>query len=273
MQRSKFRYNPETLNYEKIKYSFEQKLIRFLLRTGGSLLAAAIIIFGLSFFIDLPKDRILESENQHLKEQLNNFDNKLTLIEDVLSNLQERDDDLYRTIFSADPIPIGIRKVGFGGVNRYSDLSGYESSDIIINMARRLDIILKQEVVQSRSYDDVLAMAIENAIKLEHIPRIYPVKVGGRVHIGSPFQKSRMSPIYKIRMPHEGQDFNGPVGTKIYATGDGIVKEVKNRPWATADYGTVVYVDHGYGYVTVYGHLNKVHVKKGQKITDRKSVV
>ena len=99
MQRSKFRYNPETLNYEKIKYSFEQKLIRFLLRTGGSLLAAAIIIFGLSFFIDLPKDRILESENQHLKEQLNNFDNKLTLIEDVLSNLQERDDDLYRTIF------------------------------------------------------------------------------------------------------------------------------------------------------------------------------
>lgn len=267
MPRSKFRYNPETLIYEKVEYSFEQKLIRFFFRAGGSLLAAAILIFSLSFFIDLPKDRVLKRENQQLKEQIGIFDNKLTLIEDVLSNLQERDDNLYRTIFDANPIPEGIRKAGFGGVNHYSDLSGYESSDLVIQMARRLDVILKQEDVQSRSYDDVLAMTRENKEKLEHIPRIFPVKVAGRVHIGSHFQKDRMSPIYHYRMPHNGQDFNGPIGSKIYATGDGVVKDVKNRPWAKVDFGTVIYIDHGYGYETIYAHLSKIHVKKGQKIT------
>jgi len=266
MPRSKFRYNPETLNYEKIKYSFEQKLIRFAVRSGGSLLAAAIVIFGLSFLIDLPKDRVLKNENQHLKEQLKTFDYKLNIIEGVLSNLQERDDNLYRTIFSADPIPEGIRKAGFGGVNKYSNLTGFESSEVVVRTARKLDIILKQIDIQSKSYDDVLSLAKENEIMLEHIPRIFPVKVAGRVHIGSPFLRSRLSPIYGYWMPHEGQDFNGPIGTPVFATGDGVVKNIKVRPYSKVDFGTVIYIDHGYGYETIYGHLNKVLVKKGQKI-------
>jgi len=267
MPKAKYRFNAESLNYEKIELSLQKKLLNFLTKSGIYLASASVLIFALSFLIDLPKDIVLKRENEKLVTQYQVLQDKLQNVNSVLKYLEDRDDNLYRLIFEAEPIPKAVRNAGFGGSNRYSDLLGYNSSDLVIETSRKVDIILNQLKIQSESYDDVLDLAKDNIEKMDCIPMILPVKIKNRWTIGSGFQKSRLHPIYGDYRPHNGQDFHDIKGTPIYATGNGTVTQVKIRPLQKVDFGTVIYVDHGYGYETVYAHLDKVHVKPGDKVT------
>lgn len=266
MPEAKYRFNAESLNYEKIELSLKKKLLNFLTKSGLYLASASALIFALSFLVDLPKDIVLKRENQLLITQYSILQDNLQRVNDALKSLENRDDDLYRLIFEAEPIPDGIRKAGFGGSNRYSELLGYNSSDLVIETSRKFDIILNQLRIQSESYDDVLDLARDNIEKMACVPNVLPVEIKSRWTIGSGFQKSRLHPIYNDYRPHYGQDFHDAKGSRIFATGNGTVKDVKIRPQMKVDYGTVIYIEHGYGYETVYAHLNKVHVKKGDKV-------
>ncbi|MFC2117838.1 M23 family metallopeptidase [Bacteroidota bacterium] len=270
MPKSKYRYNPESLNYEKIQLSFKRKLNRFLIIFGSCFLASFIIIFALSFLIDLPKDRVLKRENQQLLSQHNILKEKMDLVEDGLKNLEDRDDDLYRNIFGAEQISDEQRQAGFGGANRYAELSGFNNSDIIIESARKLDILLNKAKVQSESYDEIYNLARINAERLACTPCISPIKIDNIKTIidkvGAGFSKSRWNSLLGYARKHEGQDFAGSVKTPILATANGKIISIEVKPWSKTDYGTYILIDHGYGYKTLYGHLSKVVVKKGDKV-------
>ncbi len=262
MSKAKYRYNPKTLSYEKAELGLKDRLLKFLSFMGTGLVFAVVFIALFYVFFDSPKEKRLKRENAQLALQYEILNARLEEQSDVLDNLQDRDDNVYRVIFEADPIPDNIRKAGFGGSNRYENLEGFDNSDIVVNTTKRMDQMAKQMYIQSKSLDEVYKMAQQKEKMLASIPAIMPVAKKDLSRVASGFGM-RLHPILKIRKMHTGMDFTAPTGTPIYATGDGVVEDAEST---RGGYGKHVVVDHGYGYQTLYGHMSKIDVRTGQKI-------
>lgn len=262
MAKSKFKYNPESLSFDKIRLSFRDKMFRFLSYFLASIFLAVLYAVMYTLLFDSPKEKALKRENEQLALQYEVMNRKLGTVEKVLEELQERDDNIYRTIFEAEPISTSIRNAGMGGINRYMELEGYDNSEIVIETAKRLDKIMKKVYVQSKSYDEVIDLALNKGKFIASLPAIQPISNTDLKRTASGWGY-RIHPIYKIRMFHEGMDFTAPAGTEIYATGDGTVVVTNS---SRRGYGNEIRIDHGYGYVTRYAHLKAFNVKKGQKV-------
>jgi murein DD-endopeptidase MepM/ murein hydrolase activator NlpD len=262
MAKYKYKYNPRTVKYEKVRLTWKDKFLRFLTYFTATLVLAVLynLIFGA--FFDTPKERALKRENKQLELQYEILNNKFDLVEKTLKDLQERDNNIYRVIFETDPIPSSVRQAGYGGTERYEDLRNYENSKLIIETAKRLDKLSKQLYIQSKSYDEVINKAKNKEEMISSIPAIMPVSNEDLTRTASGFGW-RIHPIYKIKKFHEGMDFTAPTGTEVYASGDGVVEEVKS---SLRSYGKRVVIDHGFGYKTRYAHLNKFNVREGQKV-------
>lgn len=262
MAKVKYKFDYNKLSYDKIVLTGKQKFYRFMTYFTATLLIAVIYNIFFIVFFDTPKEKGLIRENQQLSTQYEVLNNRFDLVENTLEDLQKRDDNIYRVIFEAEPIPPSVRSAGFGGVNRYADLQGFRNSDLVTESARRLDKITKQLYVQSKSYDEVIEMAKNKEEMVACVPAIMPIsnKDLRRTASGWGF---RIHPIYKIRKFHYGMDFTAPTGTEIYATGDGVVEVVDN---SLRGYGKRIVIDHGFGYKTLYGHLNGFNIRKGQKV-------
>jgi len=262
MAKVKYYYDTKTLSYKRIERSVANKLKNFFYFLIASALAGlAIVIIFLQFF-DSPKEKILNREISQLSNQYKIIEDKLEKVEIVLDDLQERDDNIYRLIFEADPIPKSIREAGYGGVNRYQELSGYNNSELVISATKKIDQITKQIYIQSKSFDDIIELAKDKSKMLASIPAIQPVSNKNLKRMASGFG-NRIHPIYKTKKFHAGMDFAAKTGTSIFATGDGTIAKVKR---STRGYGNHVVIDHGFGYKTLYAHMSRYSVKKGQKI-------
>lgn len=265
MAKSKYRFNSESLSFDRIERSFKEKLVRGLAYLVSSVFIGAGLLLLVSIFVDLPKERMLKRDIEFLLTQYDLLSKKMDRASNVLNEIETRDDNIYRVMLESEPIPKSIRNAGFGGVNRYADLEGYTDSEVVTDVAKRLDIILNKLVVQSKSQDDLFEMAKTNEIMWASIPSIRPIATDELVRIASGFSHSRFHPILKINRPHTGIDFTAPRGTKVYAAGDGVVSEVKiNR--SRSGYGTFVKLDHGFTYESFYGHLDAIYVREGDKI-------
>ena len=220
MAKKKYKFNPDTLSYERVGISTKEKLKKIAAYLSSSLaLAILLTVLFLSFY-ETPRSKILKRENQKLLTQYELMLHDIERIENVLTELQHRDDNIYRVIFEANPIPASIRKAGFGGTNKYSHLEDLNNSELVIRTARQLDIIAKEAYIQSKSYDEVLQLALNKEKMVASIPAIMPVANEDLKRTASGWGY-RIHPIYKVRKMHYGMDFTAPVGTPVYATGDG----------------------------------------------------
>ena len=261
MAKVKYYYDADTLSYRKIdvkKSDYYKKTVFGILTV---LLTAFIGFIIFSQFIMSPNERAINRENENLQLNLDLFSKRIAESSAVLNQLQERDNNIYRMYFEANPIPNEQRKAGFGGVNRYKSLEGYDNSKMIKQLTKDIDILSKQLVIQSKSLDEIVILAKEKEKMLAAIPAILPVKLVDLTRMASGY-KWRMHPILKIRKFHKGMDFTAPMGTPIYASGNGKVI----RSSRSATYGKVVYIDHGYGYRTIYAHMSKIKAKRGQNV-------
>ncbi|MEN8115529.1 MAG: M23 family metallopeptidase [Bacteroidota bacterium] len=265
MAKKKYKFNPDTLSYESVGFSFKERLIKILTYLSSSLALALVIIVVFVNFYETPKSKAIKRENKQLLTQYELMSKDLNKIENVLTELQQRDDNIYRVIFEAEPIPSSVRKAGFGGTNKYSHLENLDNNELVVETATKLDIIAKEAYIQSKSYDEVLEMALNKEKMLAALPAIQPITNKDLKRTSSGWGY-RMHPIYKVRKMHWGQDFTAPVGTPIYATGDGKVTEVKGSKRSRVGFGLQIKIDHGYGYETLYGHLNAFNVKRRQKV-------
>ena len=264
MSKVKYYYDHDTLSYREIKVTNKNRI------SGVLLFLLASFFFGITFLLILLNSDIINTPSEVAqKRSLENFklqfdilNKKLGQLEKVIANIENRDNNLYRVYFEASPIPEEQRRAGFGGVNRYKDLEGYDNSDLIINTTKRLDILTKQTVVQSRSLEEIESLAKNKASLIEAIPTIQPIKNKDLTRVASGYGY-RIDPFTKIRRFHYGMDFTAKRGTPIYATGNGIVKRADNR---SSGYGKHIRIDHGFGYVSLYAHLSKYKVRRGQKV-------
>lgn len=262
MAKVKYYYDTKTLSYKRIEFSRVKKLKNFFYFLIGSALTGLLMVIIFFQFFDSPKEKILNREITQLYSQYEIVQNKLTQVEIVLDDIQKRDDNIYRVIFEADPIPKSIRKAGYGGINRYNDLTGYKNSELVISTTQKIDQITKQLYIQSKSFDDIIKLVKNKADMLASIPAIQPVSNKDLSRMASGYGP-RIHPIYKTKKFHAGMDFSAKTGTPIYATGDGEIFKVRK---SRKGYGNHVIINHGYGYKTLYAHMSKYIVKKGQEV-------
>ena len=262
MPRLKYKFNPSTLNFEKISYGIRDYTLSALRYLFAGLVIGAIgVVLYASFFKD-PETARLSREVKFLKGQIAELNDQIDTLELFVTDLQEKDDNVYRSIFGAEPYPEHLRKGGVGGSDRYRDLRGFVNSEDIIETQKRINRLQRALVSQSKSFEEVYELAKSKDTMLKCIPAIQPVSNKELKRMASGFGY-RTDPIYKTTKFHAGMDFAASVGTEIYATGDGVVLR------ADADasgYGNHVRINHGYGYMTLYGHMSKINVRPGQRV-------
>ena len=264
MSKVKYYYDPDTLSYNKIEKKKGRKFWIATLSIMGCFLAGFILLLIYLNIpgLETPREKELERELQFTTIEYNVLNKKLDQVEDVLADVEERDNGIYRLYFEANPIPEEQRKAGFGGINRYKDLEGYDNSEMITETSKRLDIITKQLVVQSRSLDEIAKLAKEKEELLAAIPAIQPVANKDMTRIASGYGV-RIDPFTKERKTHWGMDFAAPRGSPVYATGSGTVLRADDNE---SGFGNHIRIDHGYGYESLYAHLYKMNVRRGQKV-------
>ena len=264
MAKVKYYYDSDALSYRKIEHKKGKKIKIFLISILGMLLSGflLLIIYLNIPYIVSPKEKALKRELVNMELQFELLNKKMGQAQKVLSELEERDNAIYRVYFEANPISEEQRKAGFGGINRYKNLEGFDNSNLIINTSKKIDILTKQIVIQSKSLDEIAILAEEKEKLLKAIPTIQPVKNEDLTRMASGYGY-RSDPFTKARKFHKGMDFTAPRGTPVYATGNGVVKRADRR---SSGYGRHIRIDHGFGYVSLYAHLYKYAVKKGQKV-------
>jgi len=262
MPPTKYKFNPDSLSFDKIRLGIRALLLRFLAYFVGSVLVALIYWIIFASFFDSPKEKALKREVEQMTIQYDLIHREMANVESVLEDLQKTDDNLYRTIFEAEPIPATLREGGIGGVNRYEALEGYNNSNLVIETANRLDKIRKKVYIQSKSFDDLINLAKNKGEMLKSIPAIIPISNKDLTRTASGFGW-RIHPIYKISKFHYGMDFTAPFGTDVYATGNGTVVAILS---AQRGLGKHIIIDHGFGYTSIYAHLSNFNVRVGQKV-------
>ena len=262
MAKIKYFYNPHSLDFEKVGMSVRTLILRVFGFLSASIVAGGILLVVAYNYIDSPKEKILKREIENYKLQTRVFNQRISRMNGVLQELQDRDASIYRAVFEADPVATDIRKGGFGGVEKYRELEGYENSEAIIGLSKRVDQLSKQLYVQSKSYDELVKLAERKTEFLASIPAIQPIANKDLKRMASGFG-FRLHPIYKTYKMHTGIDFTAPLGTPIYATGNGRIALVE---LGHRGYGNHVVINHGFGYQTLYGHMFRVTVKQGQPI-------
>lgn len=262
MAKHSYKFNPESLSYVKVKRTSKQKFLNIFTYFMASVLLAVVYYVIFYAFFDSPKEKGLKRQISELKINYELIQEDFKSAENVLQDLQERDDNIYRTIFEAEPVHSSIREAGIGGTDNYRNLEKSENTEMVVKIKKRLDKIMKKIYVQSVSYDEIIKLAKSKEQMLACIPAVQPISNKDLTRAASGWGY-RIHPIYKIRKFHEGMDFTAPTGTDIYATGDGVVEEVES---SFRGYGNKIVINHGFGYRTLYGHMNSFKVKVGQKV-------
>ena len=264
MGKVKYYYDTENLAYRKIITKKRKKIgvaLLFLIASALFGFLGLVILLNTPYF-QTPKELLQAREIENLKLHYAVLNKKMNQIDDVISDIEERDNNLYRAYFNAEPIPDEERKAGFSDGNRYKELEGYNNSQLVLNTAKRVDALSKELSIQSKSLDYILKLAKAKNNLLAAIPAIQPIRNENLKRMASGFGY-RTDPFTKARKMHEGMDFTSKVGTPIFATGDGFVAKADNT---ASGYGNHIVIRHGYGYETLYAHLSKYKCRPGQHI-------
>ena len=259
--KKKFQINPKTLVLEEVEYG-----IGYWLRQSGIYIISGIIL-GIVFlflfltFFPSPREKQLQREKEALQAQLSTLSQQVDQMQLVMTDLQQRDDNLYRVLFGAEPIPLSIRQGTQRKISYYEDIARMTNNQLSADLTLKVDVLEKELYVQSKSYDEIIEMAKNQEIRMENIPAIQPVLNKDLTRVASGYGM-RIDPVYHVRKFHQGMDFTAPTGTEVFATGNA---KVKFSGWKQG-YGNTIILDHGFGYETVYAHLYKSLVRKGQKV-------
>jgi len=263
MRQAKFIFNTQTLQYEKHETPLRVRLLRIFGFLAASLVTAGLIAFAAFRFIGSPQEKFLQAENRYLRDQYEGLGKKLGEIEIKLYELEKRDNEVYRSIFEANPMPDSARAQLEAEALEIAKIERMPSEELIPSITKTLDALSARMRVQEKSYQTVESLVKDKATLLAHTPAIQPVHNRDLTRIASGFGY-RIDPIYKTQKMHQGIDFTAPQGAPIYATANGIVNHAGDR---NNGYGNYVTIDHGYGYQTLYGHMVRIKVSIGQKVT------
>ena len=261
MAKIKYYYDTETCKYERLRISPTEWVINALSFLLVSLIFSIGLVILYSQFFKSPKETILQRKNKELELYYQLMNKELDEVHEKIAVLEERDDKVYRVIFEAKPIAASARNTP---ANKYKKLlaKGLDRNDLIAATLEKMEKLKNKIAVQSKSYDEIVKLAKNKQKMMASIPAIQPISNKELTRLASGFGM-RIHPIYKVKKMHTGCDFSAPRGTHIYATGDGVIRVLHKNP---GGYGNEIEIDHGFGYVTKYAHLESFNVRSGQRV-------
>lgn len=262
---TKYVYDPETLMYEPQDEPKAHRIVRRLLLAllAFGLAAVYLWLYLFVFKFDLPKTSILQKQHARWEAKMEVLDRRVDLYESTLEAIEERDDEIYRSLYGLGEIPQQIRLAGLAGTGRYDELDKSGANLDLRNTVRRVDGLMKRADILSRSLDEVGVIARQAGDMISCVPSVPPLYPDLRkVRLTSSFGY-RSDPVYGGGEYHTGQDMATDRGTPVYATGDGVVESCEYR---FNGYGNEIVIDHGYGYQTRYAHLQSTNVLAGMKV-------
>jgi len=249
------------LQYKQIRLPWKKKLLNFLLWFTVSIVVAIFYGILIENVFGSPKEKLLVQQVENMKLQYSLIDRQLNNSFDILNSIRLSDDKRYRPILDMDTIPESIRNGGYGGVDRFRDLTGYMNSGLLITCKSKIEEIKNMANVQNESFNTIMERSAEWKREMDHQPMISPVSVNFRLGDGYRFRE--VHPVLGTPRMHFGQDFSVPYGTEVYATGDGKVIE---SGWNSGGFGNYIVIDHGYGLQSTYGHLSSIRVSRGMNV-------
>ena len=261
IRKKHYRINPETLQLEHVEHGLRYWLRRSGWYLFGGIVLGALFFYLLMIFYPSPREATLMQYNRNLTAEMEMLHKQVDKMQLIQNDLSQRDDNLYRTILGAEPIPLESRIGATQQIAYYDSLARMTNSQLAADLQRKVDMLERELYVQARSYEELLAIAKNQEQRMENIPAIQPVLNKDLKRMASGYGW-RVDPVYHIRRFHEGMDFSAPVGTDIFATGNGTVTY---SGWKQG-YGETVEIDHGFNYKTRYAHCSKRMVKVGQKV-------
>ncbi|PLW92136.1 MAG: peptidase M23 [Marinilabiliales bacterium] len=261
-KRNKYAIDPVSLSLTQPAKGKRNSFRIFLSGLGISVFIGALIAFLFFRFVDSPSETSLSREINDYEIQIQLLNNRADKVLSILQSLQNKDDRTYRTIFGMDPVDEELRNAGVGGNDQYEMFDVVENGKVLREASEKLDFISRQIVVQSQSFNELMVMVADKEKMLASIPSIMPVDKN-KIRFSSGFGWRRNPFTHSGSQFHPGIDLAGPIGTPIYATGDG---EVIDPFGSMTGYGIVIVIDHGYGFETLYAHLSKKLVKPGDKV-------
>lgn len=262
MSKSKFRYNPKTLSYEKVERSIGERILRGFVIAAPATVLTILLAFFLSYRIESPKEQKLKKELTQLKQEVEKLNDRAVLVDQVAEILKKRDEELYRTALGANEFPEELRMMGVGGSDAYKHYESMSNGDLLKSTAMKLDEVERKLHAQSLSFKELISTAQKRERRLASLPAIQPVNNKELKRMVSGYGW-RIDPVYGTRKMHWGLDFTADVGTDVYATGDGVVEKIEINSWG---YGREVVIDHGFGYKTRYAHLSSFIVNEGDTV-------
>jgi murein DD-endopeptidase MepM/ murein hydrolase activator NlpD len=262
MKKIKYFFNTHTLRFEKIEVPLKVRLLQTIGFVIASLAVGVLFVAILFKFIDSPKERLLRQQNTAYKESYAVLQERMKQLELQMVELEQRDNDVYRSIFEATPIPDSARVKEMLAKNEIRLIQSLSNTALIENMRNQLNNLSLRMSFQVQSFTEITAMVKNKEKLLRAIPAIQPVSNKNLKRVASGFGY-RIDPLYKDSRLHAGLDFSAPTGTPIYATADG---EVQIAGFNTDGYGNKVVINHGYGFQTLYAHMVRVIARVGQSI-------
>ncbi|MBK7561050.1 MAG: peptidoglycan DD-metalloendopeptidase family protein [Chitinophagaceae bacterium] len=259
MKKIKYYYNTNTLRYEKLETPFRVKLLRIFGFVAAALVTAGLISYVAFQFIGSPKEKILQQQNEDLRDNYRQLKDRIQSIQQQMQELEKRDNNVYRAIFEANPIPDSARAKELENKLEIASVSKLQDNQLVASIVKTLDNLSSRLVSQKKSYDEVEELVKNKEKLLSHTPAIQPVSNKDLNRVASGFGY-RIDPVYKTTKFHAGLDFSAPQGTPIYATADGTVTTAGSTG---NGYGNHVIINHGYGYETLFGHMVRVKVRSG----------
>lgn len=258
-----YRFNPKTQEYERVYRTRRQRVATAVIRSIELLGLMALIGIGVYSIVDFPRERLLKADNQRLRAQVMELDERLNEALEVMEDLAARDNNFYRVMMQADPVSDAQR---YGATLPDSldhlPLGSYNDALLVKNVNRKMAALEQAIYTQIGSFDQLREIAGTRQDRLAHIPSIQPVSNKDLRQMASGYGR-RVDPVYGTVRFHEGMDFSSPIGTPVYATGDGVVTTAGR---STSGYGNMIDIDHGYNYLTRYAHLSEVLVSNGQHV-------
>lgn len=262
MKKIKYYYNTHTLRYEKLETPLRVRLLQLFGFIAASIVTG-IIIFAIAFrYIDSPKEKLLRQQNDDLRQNYSIMSERLKQLELQMDEIANRDNNVYRSIFEANPIPDSARVKEMEKRKEVQLVQGMGSTELVKNMTAQLNNLALRMAYQERSFDDITKMVKNKEQLLASIPAIQPISNKTLTRIASGYGY-RIDPIYKDRRAHMGMDFTAPQGTPIYATADGVVSDAG---FNTGGFGNRVVINHGNNYQTLYGHMYRIKARVGQRV-------
>jgi murein DD-endopeptidase MepM/ murein hydrolase activator NlpD len=262
MKKIKYYYNTHTLRYEKLITPLRVKLLRVFGFFAASLVTAGMIAFLVFRFIGDPSVRLLRQQNEDLREELDELNERVKAIDQQMAALEKRDNDVYRSIFEAQPIPDSVRAQEAEKAQEIAKVESMPEGQLVHSIDTTIRKLAARIQAQKKSYTQLIDLVKNKEKLLAATPAIQPVSNKDLNRIASGFGY-RIDPVYKTVKLHAGLDFAAPQGTPIYATADGVVTE---SGFSDGGYGNHVVVNHGYGYQTLYGHMVRIKARNGQRV-------